>query len=68
MLIEAGSEGYYSPVMTGEGQKKEGEGERGEGRGIPFVSIGLPGSARSLALLRGCPWGKVHFRDPRESG
>lgn len=62
MLIKAGSEGYYSPVMTGEGQKKKGEGERGEGRGIPFVNSRIPGSALSLALRCGFLWGKVHFR------
>lgn len=66
MLIKAGSEGYHSPVMTGEGQEKKGEGERGEGRGIPFVDCSSPGSASTLALLRGCLWGKVHFRDLRK--
>lgn len=61
MLIKAGSEGYYSPVMTGEGQKKKREGERGEGRGIPFVNSQTPGSAPFLALLRGLPVGKGAF-------
>lgn len=66
VLIKAGSEGHHSPVMTGEGQEEKGEGEAGEGRGIPFVNSSSPGSASPSALLRGCLWGKVHFRDLRK--
>lgn len=60
VLIQAGSEWYYSPADDGRrDQRRKGREKEGKG-GIPFVNSGNSGSAGSLAL-GGSVWGAVRF-------